>query len=524
MRLKRVYAVISGILVVCLMLAGCGSMRGLFDMMSAVKGSLNDYEDKMLGYTMQIPYEWEIAEPYYFDNGGIARFDADPEIYGRDDLQMAVLYIPEASYTQSIENLRDFMDGNVLPQDNDLDVRIVEEGAVTKQVGDAYSVVYQLIYPKGGGALFKMYIVPSKEGLYVLHFNSGSNINERFIKEAEHAVDTFSIVTGKMTPSDYKISEEPYQNDTLGFRIEYIAGWKINEVEESGKGGKIELLPPVLQNTESKLTIIYTLEYGLSGATDAFKAAVKENHVKVKKENYVNAPNMQLAYGALLESKGTDGKILTTQLYIIPDEGNACYFAYYSWNDETYDKFVEECEINLRGFEITGSTMEGYVSTGYHSVISYGLDCDFTMFTTEKTLPDVIVEKYGEAREIKTEKLGGIEVTKYMYDAFVVDFIERDGKLEMAGLLNTSPESPIAVGGFQVGGDFENADDSLRANGYKAREAFSTDTEKYYSGKSLSGDTCLVIVYLKNNIVSKAQGWYGKAADEAIGLAKTATD
>ncbi|MEA5003154.1 MAG: hypothetical protein VB081_06610 [Christensenella sp.] len=101
---------------------GCGSMmRGVMDIMDSAKESLNGnmhYEDKILGFSMEIPYEWEILEPKYLEEGGIAWFNADAEVYGRDDLQMAVLYIPETSYTQSTENLRDFMKRNITPDDN----------------------------------------------------------------------------------------------------------------------------------------------------------------------------------------------------------------------------------------------------------------------------------------------------------------------------------------------------------------------------------------------------------------------
>lgn len=162
--------------------------------------------------------------------------------------------------------------------------------------------------------------------------------------------------------------------------------------------------------------------------------------------------------------------------------------------------------------------MEGYVSTGYDSVVSYGLDCDFTMLITKKMPPEAIAERYGETGEIKTEKLGDILVTNYVYDTLTVNFTERDGKLEAAGLLITSPEAPIAVGGFQAGSSLDHANNSLRANGYKEKEALSTDMEKYYSGKSLEGDTCLIVLHLKNNIVNKAQGWYGELADEIMEL------
>lgn len=523
--MKRDRLKITGIIVICMFLSclvftGCGSiMRNVMGMMDSAKGAFGDnmhYEDKMLGYSMEIPYEWEIAEPSYFDEGGIAWFDPNPEVYGRDDMQMSVLYLPNGSYTENIENLEDFMAYNIIPDNDNFTLQIVDRGVATKQIGEVYAVTYRMVYKAGGWTEFKMYMVPSENGLYVLHYSSGSSVDARFIKEAENAVDTFSISTGKMTPNDYKMAAQPYQNDVLGFRIEYIANWNINEVEENEKGGTVELFPAVSQNADEKLTIIYTTEYGLSGARDAYEAAMKETGAKVKNENYVNAPNMELAYGSLFMTKGSDGKTITTQLYIIPDEGNACYFAYYSWSDETYEKFVEECEINLRGFEIIGSSLEGYVSTGKDSVISYGLDCDYTLLVEEKISPEKFVETYGKASEIKKSKIDDISVTSYVYDTFTIDFINRKGTLEATGLLNTSPESPIGISGSQTGSNLDDADNALRANGYKAKQDLSTDTEKYYSGKSLDGNTCLVVLYMKNNIVSKTQGWYGAPADAII--------
>lgn len=501
-------------ILLCALFTGCGQIMHKINESLESFGSLGEkmhYEEKELGFSIDIPYEWE-TEVFYADNGGVVRFTPDPKLYGRDDLKMAVLYLPRYSYTRAVENLPDFINENVLGEGNKAPFRIIQEMNVNKPFGDACLAEYEVKYPKGGTESAKMYVVPSGEGLYVLHFDTTGQVGE-FIEEAEKAVDSFSISVGRMTPNDYKMAEVPYINNTLGFSMDYIANWNVKEVSEKENGGTVEFLPPEAGTQTGRLTIQYTTEYGLSGAIDAFSAAVKGNGAKVLHEGYVNAPSIDLSYGALCETKGENGEAVTTQLYIIPDEGNACYFAYYSWDKNTYENFQKECEINLQGFKMIGSTLESHVSTGDQAIYPYETEFDFTWLTEKGKSPEDVKSLFGEPAKITTDQLGDIKLTYYAYDAFEVIFEDQKGGLAAAGLLNKSPESPVGIAGFKAGTSPDDADDALRASGYKARKDISTDSTRFYSGKSLDGHTCLVIVYLKNNIVSKAQGWYGNAAD-----------
>ena len=104
-RLRKALVLVICVLFLCMTVTSCGPiMRTVNDVIDSAKGMQGNmhYEEKMLGFSMEIPYEWEVMDPDYWDDGGIARFKPDAEIYGRDDLEVAVLYLPNASYSQAV--------------------------------------------------------------------------------------------------------------------------------------------------------------------------------------------------------------------------------------------------------------------------------------------------------------------------------------------------------------------------------------------------------------------------------------
>ncbi len=322
-----------------------------------------------------------------------------------------------------------------------------------------------------------------------------------------------------------------YTDDTLGFEIGLPPGWEAGEPEYQETGGTVLIEPSADLYGSARTWLSVSWFAGDSRESveteqlDSLAQTITENaggaETVIKSQGVF--PGAQNTGLVVFETSMPDGPTMITPLYLVDGGGNSCYYIHYTVPaGADGDAYIAAAERMVSTFRPTERTLTPPVEqtplpeqTSTPEPQPSG-SFDYVEIAGRWTATDV-ENAYGEPIEKEEDVAEGTPYMAYYYQNATISFMAADEGWLVDGVTNYRPASPVTTGGVSVAMNSYDAEEALVDNGYSYQKTDANDY-MYYTGTDSGGNFCLVMLWIDENLVGEAQGWWGVTAENIYNM------